>query len=65
METNEMNTAAEQLDLLKKDAQGFMKKGLPFVLASVVLWALILLARIFCPDLQTANMATFVCSSHI
>ena len=61
METNEMNTATEQLDLLKKDAQGFMKKGLPFVLASVVLWTLILLARIFCPDLQTANMATFVC----
>lgn len=61
METNEMNTAVRQLDLLKKDAQDFMKKGLPFVLASVVLWTLILLARLFSPDLQTANMATFVC----
>ena len=61
METNEMDTAAGQLNLLKKDAQGFMKKGLPFVLASVVLWTLILLARLFSPDLQAANMATFVC----
>ena len=61
METNEMNTAVDQLNLLKKDAQDFMKKGLPFVLASVVLWTLILLARIFSPNLQVANMATFVC----
>lgn len=61
METNEMTTAVDQLNLLKKDAQDFMKKGLPFVLASVVLWTLILLARIFSPNLQVANMATFVC----
>ena len=61
METNDQNAAVEQLNLLKKDAQQFMKKGLPFILASAVLWILILLARILAPDLYTANLAAFVC----
>ena len=46
METNETDKSVEQLNLLKKDAQRFMKKGLPFILASVAIWLLILLARL-------------------
>ena len=61
METNETDKSVEHLNLLKKDAQRFMKKGLPFILASVAIWLLILLARLLAPDLQTANLATFVC----
>ena len=61
MDTNEMNTAVDQLNLLKKDAQAFMKKGLPFILASVVIWGLILVSHILVKDQWTANLAAFVC----
>ena len=42
MATENLKESVNQLDKLKKDAQETMKKGLPFVLASVVIWILIL-----------------------
>ena len=36
-------------------------EGLPFILASVIIWALILLSRIAAADLRTANLMTFIC----
>ena len=62
METNELKVCVEKLNELKKDAQASQKKGLPFILTSVVLWILILIIRITVRDLQTANMMTFVCA---
>ena len=50
-----------ELKKLKKDAQETMKKGLPFVLASVVIWILILAVQFISKDIRTVNMCTFVC----
>ena len=38
-----------------------MRKGLPFVLASVVIWILILAVQFLNFDIQTVNLCTFVC----
>ena len=61
MESYELNACVERLNKLKKDVQRAQKKGLPFIFASVVIWGLILLSRIFAGDLRTANLMTFVC----
>ena len=61
MESYELNACVDRLNRLKKDVQYRQKKGLPFILASVIIWALILLSRIAAADLRTANLATFIC----
>lgn len=61
MESYELNACVERLNTLKKEAQRSQKKGLPFIMASVVIWALILVARLVSRDLWTANLATFIC----
>lgn len=61
MATENLKESVNQLDKLKKDAQETMKKGLPFVLASVVIWILILAVQFISNDIRTVNMCTFVC----
>ena len=60
-ETENLNESINQLNKLKKDAQETMRKGLPFVLASVVIWILILAVQFISKDIRTVNMCTFVC----
>ena len=61
MESYELNACVERLNTLKKDVQRSQKKGLPFIMASVVIWGLIFIARLISKDLRTANLATFIC----
>ena len=61
MESYELNACVERLNTLKKDVQRSQKKGLPFIMASVVIWGLIFIARLVSKDLRTANLATFIC----
>lgn len=61
MENSNLKESIAGLNMLKKDAQKTMKKGLPFVLASVVIWALILVVQSLDLDLSVKNMCTFVC----
>ena len=61
MENSNLKESIAGLNMLKKDAQKTMKKGLPFVLASVVIWGLILVVQSLDLDLSVKNMCTFVC----
>ena len=61
MESTNLKEAIAGLNVLKKDAQETMKKGLPFTLASVVIWGLILVVQSLDLDLSVKNMCTFVC----
>ena len=61
METENFKESVHQLNKLKKDAQETMRKGLPFVLASVVIWILILAVQFISNDIRTVNLCTFVC----
>ena len=61
METENLKESVNQLNKLKKDAQETMRKGLPFVLASVVIWILILAVQFLSSDIGTVNLCTFVC----
>ena len=61
MENTNLKEAIASLNVLKKDAQEAMKKGLPFVLASVVIWGLILVVQALNLDISVKNMCTFVC----
>ena len=61
MESTNLKEAIAGLNVLKKDAQETMKKGLPFVLASVVIWGLILVVQSLDLDISVKNMCTFVC----
>ena len=56
MESTNLKEAIAGLNVLKKDAQKAMKKGLPFVLASVVIWGLILVVQSLDLDLSVKNM---------
>ena len=61
-EVFKMNMDQKSLYELRKESQLTQKKGLPFIMASVILWGII--AGIHGSDLtiQDKNMATFCCS---
>ena len=61
MENENLKGSVEKLNELKRDAQETMRKGLPFVLASVVIWVLILAVQFLNFDIGTVNLCTFVC----
>lgn len=52
-----------KLDDLHKDCAIRQKKGLHFILASVVIWGLILAAHITNLPIETKNLITFCCSA--
>jgi hypothetical protein len=47
---------------LRRETQKIQKNGAPFMLASVILWALIAVVRILPITLYTQNLLTFCCS---
>ena len=61
MEMTNLKEAVSKLNDLKKDAQETMKKGLPFVLASVVIWMLIFAVQFLSDDIRMLNLCTFFC----
>ena len=62
MDTTRQMVCIRELDALKKDAQEMQKKGLPFMMASVVIWTLILIVRLSDIEITRANLYTFMCS---
>ena len=62
METLNLTECKNALDELKRDSQENQKKGLPFMMASVVIWGMILGVRMLDRSIVTLNMYTFFCS---
>ena len=60
-ETN-LGTCIECLDELKHDAQNTQKKGLPFIMASAVLWTLITAVQFLDLNINAKNLCSFMCS---
>lgn len=46
---------------LKREAMILQKKGLPFMLASVVIWTAVTIVRMLPVDIMTKNLYTFYC----
>ena len=55
----------EGLNALRKDAAVMQRRGLPFMMASVVLWTGIMLSRIFMKDIHSMNLFVFMTSSFL
>ena len=53
------------LNALRKDAAIIQKRGLPFMMASVVLWTAITISRIVMTDINAMNFFTFMVSSFL
>ena len=51
------------LDSLRKDCARKQKKGLPFIMASVVIWSLILVFQFTGKAIETINLYSFMSSS--
>ncbi|MCR5213915.1 MAG: hypothetical protein K6E10_05835 [Eubacterium sp.] len=62
MDTIYLKECTDKLNELKWDAQKMQKKGLPFMMASVVIWTLIALVQFMKKDIMAINMYTFLCS---
>ncbi len=62
MDTTGQTICIKELNELKRDAQEMQKKGLPFMMASVVIWTLILSVRLMNFGIARANLLTFMCS---
>ena len=52
-----------ELDQLRKDCALRQKKGLHFIMASVLIWALILIVHLTGMTIEQKNMATFCCAA--
>ena len=55
----------EGLNALRKDAAVMQRRGLPFMMASVVLWTGIMLSRIFMKDIHSMNLFVFMTSAFL
>ena len=53
------------MDTLKKDAIMTQKKGLPFIMASVVIWTIIFILQFGDRGIKATSMITFSCSKLI
>ncbi|MBP1584654.1 MAG: hypothetical protein ILP17_03080, partial [Lachnospiraceae bacterium] len=53
------------LNALRKDAAIIQKRGLPFMMASVVLWTAITISRIVMKDINAMNFFTFMVSGFL
>jgi hypothetical protein len=62
METSRIAELKISFNELKKDAQEIQKKGLPFMMASVVIWSLILGIQFLNINVTQRNLLTFTCS---
>ncbi len=62
MNTMSLTGSEQSLSSLKKDAQKIQKKGLPFIMASVVIWLLIMILQFVDKPVRIINLYTFMCS---
>lgn len=58
-----LNNCTESLNELRKDASLIQKRGLPFMMASVLLWTAIMVSRICMTDVNQMNFFTFCTSA--
>lgn len=58
-----LNNCTESLNELRKDAALIQKRGLPFMMASVLLWTAIMISRICMTDVNQMNFFTFCTSA--
>lgn len=65
METMKLTECIGGLQELKLDNQKIQKKGLPFIMASVVIWTLILIVQFLHKDVVKTNLCTFICSCYL
>ena len=63
MTTLMINDYTNGLNELRKDAAVLQKRGLPFMMASVLLWTAIMLSRIFMTNVNEMNFFTFCTSA--
>ncbi len=50
---------------LKTESMKLQKKGLPFMLTSVVIWTAVTIVRTLPVDIMTKNLYTFWCTSFL
>ena len=62
MDTMYFKECTGNLKELKRDAQKMQKKGLPFMMASVVIWSLITVFSFTGKKITVINMSAFLCS---
>jgi len=60
MNTNNLSESMLHLDALKKESQQAQKKGLPFIMSSVVIWTVILMVQLTDGNVVTKNLYTFM-----
>ena len=60
MNTNNLSESMLHLDALKKESQQAQKKGLPFIMSSVVIWTVILMVQLMDGNVVTKNLYTFM-----
>ena len=58
-----LNNCTASLNELRKDAALIQKRGLPFMMASVLLWTAIMISRICMTDVNQMNFFTFCTSA--
>ena len=62
MDTLRLKECMLSLNELKKDAQDNQKRGLPFMMSSVVIWTMILIMQLINKPIEATNLYTFMCS---
>jgi hypothetical protein len=62
MNTFNLKESIEHLNKLKEENATSQKKGLPFMMASVLIWTIILIIRLLDMKTGAMNLATFCCS---
>ncbi|MCR5116979.1 MAG: hypothetical protein K6A97_05680 [Lachnospiraceae bacterium] len=62
MNTFNLKESMEHLNKLKEENATSQKKGLPFMMAAVLLWTIILIIRLLDINIGAMNLATFCCS---
>ena len=65
MEITRQNELIGALDELKEETQEMQRKGLPFMMASVVVWSLILYIQMTVQDLNKVNLYAFIASCYM
>lgn len=63
MNTISLTVNDQSLSELKKEARITQKRGQPFIMASIVIWSLILLLQFWEKPIITINFYTFMCAS--
>ena len=63
MDSMKITENLEALNVLKKDSQRAQKRGLPFMMASVVIWGMILGTQLLDKTVSAKNFYAFACSA--